>query len=59
VRVLLLEELHRNLKRRAIDEGIPLKNLVEKALEEYIGNHPPIQLQQRLPIEGMTENQNE
>lgn len=43
VRVLLPEELHKDLKHRAIDEGIPLKNLIEKALQEYIGDHPPMQ----------------
>ena len=37
------EELHQNLKRRAIDEDISLKGLIVKALREYIEQHPPMQ----------------
>lgn len=43
VRIVLPDELHRDLKRRAIDEGIPLKNLIEKALARYIKENPPKQ----------------
>lgn len=35
------DDLHRNLKRRAIDEGIPLKELIIKTAHEYIERHPP------------------
>jgi len=42
VRIDLPDNLHRNLKRRAIDEGIPMKDLLIKALQEYIENHPPL-----------------
>ena len=35
------DELHKNLRRRAIDEGISLKVLIEKALREYISHNPP------------------
>ena len=30
------EELHRQLKIQAVTEGIPLKELVKKALREYM-----------------------
>ena len=43
VRIALPSDLHRDLKRRAIDEDIPLKELIEKALKEYIRQHPPMQ----------------
>jgi len=48
VRIALPDELHRDLKRRAIDEGVPLKDLIERALAKYISENPPIQ--GRLPI---------
>jgi metal-responsive CopG/Arc/MetJ family transcriptional regulator len=41
VRISLPDELHRNLKRRAIDESVPLKELIERALREYMRQHPP------------------
>lgn len=41
VRINLPDELHWDLKRRAIDERIPLKELITKALEEYLKQHPP------------------
>jgi len=43
VRIVLPDELHRDLKRRAIDEGMTLKELIEKALAKYIFENPPIQ----------------
>jgi len=43
VRIVLPDQLHRDLKRRAIDEGIPLKEVIEKALAKYISENPPIQ----------------
>lgn len=43
MRISLPDDLHRNLKRRAIDESVSLKELVLKALDEYIKQHPPIQ----------------
>lgn len=43
VRIVLPDELHRDLKRRAIDEGMPLKNVIREALEKYISENPPIQ----------------
>lgn len=36
------DDLHKDLKRRAIDEGISLKELIVKALQEYIEQHPPM-----------------
>lgn len=48
VRIVLPDELHRDLKRRAIDEGIPLKELIEKALAKYISENPP--MQGKLPL---------
>ena len=42
VRFTLPDELHKDLKRKAIDESIPLKGLVIKALQEYINKHPPL-----------------
>lgn len=35
------DELHRNLRRRAIDEGISLKELMKKALQQYLEQNPP------------------
>lgn len=55
VRIALPDDLHRDLKRRAIDEGIPLKGLLEKALQRYIAQNPP--MQQRLPLAQSTENE--
>lgn len=48
VRIVLPDELHRDLKRRAIDEGMPLKELIEKALAKYISGNPP--MQGKLPL---------
>lgn len=48
VRIVLPDELHRDLKRRAIDEGVPLKELIEKALDKYILENPP--MQGKLPL---------
>ena len=48
VRIVLPDELHRDLKRRAIDEGMPLKELIEKALAKYISENPP--MQGKLPL---------
>ena len=48
VRIVLPDELHRDLKRRAIDEGVPLKELIEKALSKYISENPP--MQGKLPL---------
>lgn len=42
VRFTLPDELHKDLKRKAIDESISLKDLVIKALQEYIDKHPPV-----------------
>lgn len=35
------DELHWHLKRRALDERIALKELLVKALQEYVNQHPP------------------
>jgi plasmid stability protein len=43
VRIVLPDGLHRDLKIRAIDEGMPLKELIEKALAKYISENPPMQ----------------
>jgi hypothetical protein len=48
VRIVLPDELHRDLKRRAIDEGMPLKELIERALDKYISENPP--MQGKLPL---------
>ena len=48
VRIGLPDQLHRHLKRRAIDEGMPLKELIEKALAKYISENPP--MQGKLPL---------
>ena len=32
------DELHKAIKHRAVDEGITLKDLMIKALEEYLKN---------------------
>lgn len=48
VRIVLPDELHRDLKRRAIDEGMPLKELIERALAKYISENPP--MQGKLPL---------
>lgn len=48
VRIVLPDELHRDLKRRAIDEGMPLKELIERALAMYISENPP--MQGKLPL---------
>lgn len=42
IRINLKDSLHKNLKRRAIDEGIPMKVLLVKALEEYVERNPPL-----------------
>ena len=42
IRINLEDILHRNLKRRAIDEGIPMRELLIKALEEYVQRNPPL-----------------
>ncbi len=42
VRIDLPDNLHRNLKRRAIDEGMPMRDLLIKALQEYIEHNPPL-----------------
>jgi hypothetical protein len=36
----LEDSLHKNLKRRAIDDGIPMRELLIKALEEYMQHNP-------------------
>lgn len=38
------DDLHKDLKRRAIDEGISLKELIVKTAREYIERHPPMRL---------------
>lgn len=48
VRIVVPDELHRDLKRRAIDEGMSLKELIEKALAKYISENPP--MQGKLPL---------
>ncbi len=42
VRISIEDSLHKNLKRRAIDEGIPMRELMVKALEEYVERNPPL-----------------
>ena len=42
VRISIEDSLHKNLKRRAIDEGIPMRELLVKALEEYVERNPPL-----------------
>ena len=44
VRISIEDNLHKNLKRRAIDEGIPMRELLVKALEEYVERNPPLLL---------------
>jgi hypothetical protein len=36
------EDLHKDLKRRAIDDGVTLKKLIVEAAQEYIKRHPPL-----------------
>jgi hypothetical protein len=55
VRIVLPDELHRDLKRRAIDEGMPLKDLIEKALSKYILENPP--MQGKLPLVQSSRNE--
>lgn len=45
VRIDLPDNLHRNLKRRTIDEDMPMRDLLIKALQEYIENNPPLLLE--------------
>ena len=45
VRIELPDNLHRNLKRRAIDEDMPMRDLLIKALQQYIENNPPLLLE--------------
>ena len=45
VRIDLPDNLHRNLKRRAIDEDMPMRDILIKALQEYIENNPPLLLE--------------
>jgi hypothetical protein len=42
LRISVEDSLHKNLKRRAIDEGIPMRELLVKALEEYVDRNPPL-----------------
>ena len=42
VRINLPDNLHRNLKRRVIDEGMPMRDLLIKVLQEYIEQNPPL-----------------
>jgi hypothetical protein len=35
--VLLEEDLYRQMKRRAVDRGTPVRRLVEDALKSYLG----------------------
>jgi hypothetical protein len=52
------DDLHRNLKRRALDEDISLKELIVKAVRTYIEEHPPSPpAQQTLPLIQLSENQ--
>lgn len=37
------DDLHKDLKRRAIDEGISLKKLIVEIAREHIKQHPPLQ----------------
>lgn len=41
IRYDLPDDLHWNLKRRAADERITLKDLVTKALQQYLEQTPP------------------
>jgi len=41
--IVIPDNIHLDLKRRAIDERIPLKELIVKALQEYLEQHPPVQ----------------
>lgn len=36
LRLQITDKLHKQLKQRALDEGVTLKRLTTKALEEYI-----------------------
>ena len=54
VRIVLPDELHRDLKRRAIDEGMTLKELIERALVKYISESPP--MQGKLPLAQLFDN---
>ena len=40
--IVIPDNIHLDLKRRAIDERISLKDLIVKALQEYIEQHPPM-----------------
>mgnify|MGYP000268167212 CR=1 FL=1 len=42
------EDLHKDLKRRAIDDGVTLKKLIVEAAREYLKQHPP--RQPRIPM---------
>jgi hypothetical protein len=42
VRINLPDNLYRNLKRRVIDEGMPMRDLLIKVLQEYIEQNPPL-----------------
>jgi len=52
VRINIEDSLHKNLKRRAIDEGIPMGELLVRALEEYMERNPPLPLP---PVENKAE----
>lgn len=42
LRISIGNDLHKNLKRRAIDEGVPMRDLLVKVLEEYVEHNPPL-----------------
>ncbi|MBL7209201.1 MAG: hypothetical protein ISS52_03810 [Dehalococcoidia bacterium] len=41
VLVSISDELHRDLKRRAIDENVTLKQLLQRALQQYMERYTP------------------
>jgi len=41
IRYDIPDDLHWNLKRRAVDERMSLKDLVVKALQQYLEQNPP------------------
>ena len=53
LRLQIADELHKQLKQRALDEGVTLKHLTTKALEEYIRRREG----QKEDIEGASREQ--
>ncbi len=41
VLISIPDELHKDLKRRAIDESVSLKELIQRALQQYMERYTP------------------